>query len=154
MPRVTASTPINTASVLCRRVGRNGHCSHLTARASVRLCANALVGRIDAIDAEVLATLQDDILRPSIIKRAVALVHEALAPERESDRRARALLQGPLRFTPVLDDCRRVYVFEGAIALDRIIAGEAMFQHLVRPQRDSSDVAALHFSGFSDLRAA
>jgi hypothetical protein len=30
------------------------------------VCANALVGRMDAIDAEVLAMLQDDILRPSI----------------------------------------------------------------------------------------
>ncbi len=50
----------------------------------------------------------------------------------------RALLAGPLRFTPVIEDRRRGYVFEGRIALGRLIAREAMYQHLVRPQRDST----------------
>ncbi len=35
----------------------------------------------------------------------------------------RQLLIGPLRFTPVNEERRRGYVFEGLIALDRLIAG-------------------------------
>ena len=35
----------------------------------------------------------------------------------------RALLVGPLRFTPVLEERRRGYTFTGTIALDRLIAG-------------------------------
>ena len=35
----------------------------------------------------------------------------------------RTLLIGPLRFTPVVEDRRRGYAFEGAIALDRLVAG-------------------------------
>jgi hypothetical protein len=38
---------------------------------------------MEAIDAEVLATLEDDILRPSVIERAVALALEELGPERD-----------------------------------------------------------------------
>ena len=35
----------------------------------------------------------------------------------------RTLLIGPLRFTPVVDERRRGYAFEGAIALDRFLSG-------------------------------
>ena len=35
----------------------------------------------------------------------------------------RALLVGPLNFTPVIDARRRGYAFEGAIALDRLVSG-------------------------------
>ena len=35
----------------------------------------------------------------------------------------RTLLVGPLRFTPVVDERRRGYRFEGAVALDRLVAG-------------------------------
>jgi len=35
----------------------------------------------------------------------------------------RALLEGPIRFTPLVDDGRRRYAFEGAIALDRLVEG-------------------------------
>jgi hypothetical protein len=35
----------------------------------------------------------------------------------------RALLVGPLNFTPVLEARRRGYAFEGAIALDRLVSG-------------------------------
>ena len=35
----------------------------------------------------------------------------------------RTLLVGPLNFTPVIEARRRGYVFEGAIALDRLVAG-------------------------------
>ena len=47
------------------------------------VCGNGLVARMDALDAEVLATLQDDILRP-VSHRAgrVALALEELSPRR------------------------------------------------------------------------
>ena len=35
----------------------------------------------------------------------------------------RALLIGPLRFTPVTEERRRGYSFEGRIALDRLLSG-------------------------------
>jgi hypothetical protein len=35
----------------------------------------------------------------------------------------RTLLVGPLRFTPVVDERRRGYRFEGAVALDRLVSG-------------------------------
>ncbi len=35
----------------------------------------------------------------------------------------RALLVGPLRFTPIVEDRRRGYAFRGTIALDRLLAG-------------------------------
>jgi hypothetical protein len=35
----------------------------------------------------------------------------------------RTLLVGPLRFTPVAEDRRRGYRFEGAVALDRLVSG-------------------------------
>ena len=175
-------------------------------------CPNNLAGRMDAIDAEVLATLCDDVLRPSVVERAIALALEELTPashdrtrdELEAEIRGlegecrrlaeaiarggrldvllrtledrqerlgtlqalraaigdvvppafdaradegrlrdlvddwrgllvrdvasgrevlRTLLVGPLRFTPVVDERRRGYTFEGAIALDRLVSG-------------------------------
>jgi site-specific DNA recombinase len=53
------------------------------------VCANGLVGRTEVIDAEVLATLGDDILRPSVVERAVALALEALQPEANAERQVR-----------------------------------------------------------------
>jgi hypothetical protein len=52
------------------------------------VCGNGLVGRMDLIDAEVLATLRDDVLRPSVIERAVALVIEEMSPRRIDERHA------------------------------------------------------------------
>jgi hypothetical protein len=174
-------------------------------------CGNGLVARMEAIDGEVLATVQEDILRPSVIEHAVALALEELSPRRQDvahaklerellDVRAecerlaeaigrgapldallerlaarqarrvelegvllaaahtvaptagpaleqrlrakladwrglltrnvesgrdvlRALLVGPLNFTPVIEARRRGYAFEGAIALDRLVSG-------------------------------
>jgi hypothetical protein len=54
------------------------------------VCGNGLVGRMEAIDAEVLATLRDDILRPSIVERAVALALEEWNPRRAGERQAAA----------------------------------------------------------------
>jgi hypothetical protein len=42
------------------------------------------------IDADVLARLQDDILRPSVVERAVALALAELSPRRQSERRVEA----------------------------------------------------------------
>ena len=47
----------------------------------------------------------------------------AHGPAVPAAQRPRALLEGPLRFTPVVDGQRREYRFAGAIALDRLIAG-------------------------------
>jgi site-specific DNA recombinase len=176
-----------------------------------KVCANNLVGRMDVIDAEVLATLQDDVCRPAVIEEAIRLALDELSPASVADRRGvldaelvtvreecarlaeaigqggplealmarlttrqdrcaaierelslraverphvnlkalearmrskladwrgllqrniqearavlRALLIGPLRFTPVNDERRRGYAFEGSIALDRLLAG-------------------------------
>ena len=176
-----------------------------------RVCGNGLVARVEAIDAEVLATLADDVLRPTVINQAIALALDELAPagsdrtrrrledELEKvtaecgrlaeaigrggrltalldrltrlearadalraelatchapaptfDRTAlerrlqakladwrglltrniatgnamlRMLLAEPIRFTPLVEERRRAYRFEGRIALDRMIAG-------------------------------
>lgn len=53
------------------------------------VCANGLIGRVELIDAEVLATLQDDVLRPSVIDEALSLALEELQPttlRRQRDR--------------------------------------------------------------------
>ena len=42
---------------------------------------------------------------------------------REGHAVLRTLLVGPLRFSPVVDERRRAYRFEGAIALDKLVAG-------------------------------
>ena len=53
------------------------------------VCGNGLVGRIDLIDGEVLATLRDDVLRPSVIERAVALVYRVHGCARAGSARRR-----------------------------------------------------------------
>jgi Recombinase zinc beta ribbon domain len=176
-----------------------------------RVCGNGLVARVEAIDAEVIATLADDMLRPSVMSQAIGFALEDLAPigsdrmrkqleaelqkvTSECERLAeaigrggrlgalldrltrlegraealraelaayhapitridrgaleqrlrgkladwrglltrniatgnatlRALLAEPIRFTPVIEEHRRGYRFEGRLALDRIIAG-------------------------------
>ncbi len=50
----------------------------------------------------------------------------------------RLLLAGPIRFTPVNEERRRGYRFEGALALDRLLSGVVDLPHVVRPQRDSN----------------
>jgi site-specific DNA recombinase len=50
------------------------------------VCGNGLVGRMDLIDGEVLATLRDDVLRPSVVERAVALALEEMSPRRIDER--------------------------------------------------------------------
>ena len=53
------------------------------------ICANGLLGRSDTLDAEVLATLQDDIMRPSVIEEAIRMAMAELAPARQTVNRRR-----------------------------------------------------------------
>ena len=73
-----------------------------------------------------------EIVRPAFDVRAVegrlrSLVEDwrgLLVQDVASGREVlRTLLVGPLRFTPVVDERRRGYTFEGAIALDRLVSG-------------------------------
>jgi hypothetical protein len=43
---------------------------------------NAMVARTAPIDREVLATLAEDVLRPTVINRAIALALEELGPSK------------------------------------------------------------------------
>jgi hypothetical protein len=63
-----------------------------------------MVARTAAIDAEVLATLAEDVLRPTVIDRAIALALEELAPAGAG--RARRQLEAEL--TKVTDECGRL----------------------------------------------
>ena len=59
-----------------------------------KVCPNNLVGRMDVIDAEVLATLQDDVCRPAVVEAAIRLALDELAPARQD--RTRAALDAEL----------------------------------------------------------
>jgi len=48
-------------------------------------CVNNLAASMALLDAEVLATLQEDILQPTVIERAVAPALEALSPGGSAD---------------------------------------------------------------------
>lgn len=74
------------------------------AKRSARVCSNGLVARTSAIDAEVLATLAEDVLRPSVIDQAIALAFEELAPAGAD--RARRRLDAEL--TKVTTECGRL----------------------------------------------
>ncbi len=74
------------------------------AKRSARVCSNGLVARPSAIDAEVLATLAEDVLRPSVIDQGIALAFEELAPAGAD--RARRCLEAEL--TKVTDECGRL----------------------------------------------
>ncbi len=50
-------------------------------------CANNLAAPMPLLDAEVLATLQDDILRPTVIEQAIGLALDALAPGGQEEAR-------------------------------------------------------------------
>lgn len=44
-------------------------------------CSNDLAAPMGVLDAEVLATLQDDVLRPTVVERAIGLTLEELVPD-------------------------------------------------------------------------
>src|SRR4029453_17617444 len=68
------------------------------------VCGNRLVGRMEAIDAEVLATLKDDILRPTVVERAVSLALAELNPERERAQQAHVSAE----LAEIDAECRRL----------------------------------------------
>jgi len=70
-----------------------------------RVCRNAMVARVEAIDTEVLATLADDVLRPSVITEAVALALDELAPGGDGSRTRRQL---EAQLQRVTDECGRL----------------------------------------------
>jgi hypothetical protein len=74
------------------------------AKRGARVCSNGLVARTAAIDSEVIATLAEDVLRPTVIDAALALALEELAPAGAD--RARRTLEAEL--TKVTDECRRL----------------------------------------------
>lgn len=52
-----------------------------------KVCSNNLVARMDVLDNEVLATLQDDVCRPAAIEEAIRLALAELAPAKQDTRR-------------------------------------------------------------------
>jgi Recombinase zinc beta ribbon domain/Recombinase len=54
-----------------------------------KVCTNNLVARMDVIEAEVLATIDDDVCRPAVIQEAVRLALSEFVPARMDDRRQR-----------------------------------------------------------------
>ena len=54
----------------------------------------------------------------------------------------RTLLMGPIRFTPIIEERRRGYAFEGTIALDRPLAGVLELPPLVASPAGFEDVWA------------
>ena len=53
------------------------------------ICGNNLVGRVEVIEAEVIATLQDDVCRPAVIEEAIRRALEELAPAGQDRNRER-----------------------------------------------------------------
>ncbi|CAN5882142.1 hypothetical protein BH18ACI5_BH18ACI5_17210 [soil metagenome] len=51
------------------------------------MCPNNLVARMDVLDEQVLATLQDDVCRPAVVEEAIRLALAELAPERQERQR-------------------------------------------------------------------
>jgi Recombinase zinc beta ribbon domain len=49
------------------------------------VCTNNLMARRDGLDEEVLATLQDGMLRPTVVEKAIRLALAELAPTRQDD---------------------------------------------------------------------
>jgi hypothetical protein len=85
-----------------KRVKLHGCASHW--KRGPRVCTNGLVARVELIDAEIVATLAEDVLRPTVIDQALALAFEDLAPA-GSDRTRRQL---EAELTKVTDECGRL----------------------------------------------
>jgi len=66
----------------------------------------------------------------------------------------RLLLGGPIRFTPVDEERRRGYRFEGTIALDRMISGLVSTPLNVASPEGTADGWPMPLAGFYDKRAA
>jgi len=66
----------------------------------------------------------------------------------------RALLMGPLRFTPITEGRRRSYAFEGAVALERLVSGVIDLPTLTGGTSPAGTDASqrLQVRGVSDLK--
>ncbi len=207
-------------------------------------CRNAMLAPMAGLDAEVLATLQDDILRPTVIEQVLAIALEERSPKRQSQALAtlerelttvraecerlaeaigrggpldallerlrgrqarrqeleallagrqtlaapvagasldqrlrakladwrglltrnvesgrdvlRALLAGPLRFTPIDEARRSGYAFDGSIALDRLVSGviDLVPRTGVASPTGTVDGWPMWIDGFGEARAA
>jgi site-specific DNA recombinase len=105
-------------------------------------CQNGLVGRMEAIDAEVLATLQDDILRPSVVEQAIALALEELSPARQDDTREaleRELVSVRAECERLADAIQRGDPID--VLLDRLRARQARRVELERHLAQSRPIA-------------
>ena len=63
----------------------------------------------------------------------------------------RALLIGPLRFTPIDDGGRRGYAFSGTVALDRLLAGAVEWPTMMASPTGTADGWPLKVAGVSGL---
>jgi hypothetical protein len=84
------------------QVGFYGCANH--EKRGVRVCSNGMVARTAAIDAEVIATLAEDVLRPTVISQAIGLALDELAPAGAN--RVRRTLEAEL--TKVTTECGRL----------------------------------------------
>jgi hypothetical protein len=83
------------------------------------VCGNNLVGRMELLDAEVLATLQDDVLRPTVVERAIAMVLEDLTPAGHAHHRhalGQELAAVDAECERLADAIMRVVVWSGRVA--------------------------------------
>jgi len=69
-----------------------------------KVCPNSLVARVELVDAEVLATIQDDVCRPAVITEAIRLALEELAPARQDQTRERQATE----LAGVREECERL----------------------------------------------
>ena len=110
------------------------------------VCTNNLVARIETIDAQLLATLQDDILRPSVVEKAIAFALEELSPQRRDE--DHAAIEREL--ATVGAECERL-----AEAIGRGGPLDALLEHLRgRQERCSELERVLRVSGdpYADVR--
>jgi hypothetical protein len=136
------------------------------------------VGRLQALQARRLALTSTGAARAILDRQAAAVLHDTATPSLEQRLRdklldwrglltrnvesgrevLKALLVGPLRFTPLLDQGRQAYRFTGVIALDRLVAGVIELKTLTRvasPEGfDAGACAWVPMNGAADLIAA
>jgi site-specific DNA recombinase len=120
-----------------KRVKLYGCASHW--KRGPRVCANGLVARVEVIDAEIVATLAEDVLRPTVIEQALALAFEDLAPA-GTDRTRRRLEAELMKVT---DECGRL-----AEAIGRGGRLTPLLDRLTRPPRGTGRGSC----GGSDVR--
>lgn len=108
---------------LAEAIGKGGPLEALVARLAERQAEAEALQRMLAAKARQAPTLD----RRALERRLRAKLAEwrgLLKRNIESGRQAlRALLMGPIRFTPIREERRRGYAFEMVIALDRLLAG-------------------------------